>query len=342
MKKTVYFLLLIILFSVLFAQKYDFRQIDYLLKESKKDFGGSALILIKNGKVVYKKSIGNVKAGEKIQIASASKWLSAAAILTLVDDGLIALDDPVSKYIKDFKNEKGIITIRQLLSHTSGLENSEAFFDMKFKTLKKEVGYIGEKIRLTSIPGTEFNYGGISFQVAGRIAEVVTGKNWEDLFYERIAEPCDMRNTDYGNSLNPGIAAGAFSTGGDYANFLKMILNKGKFKNIRVLSENSVSEMLRDQIVDLPILFSMYKIVDKEYEDTQYGLGVWLEVVNPFTDEGIIVSSQGAFGFSPWIDYNLNYIGVLAVKNNLMNIQPFYNKIKAVLKTIFKKPILTE
>lgn len=342
MKKSVCFLSLIFLFTFISAQKYNLRQIDYLLKESKNDIGGSALILIKDGKVVYKKSFGGMKVDTKIQIASATKWLSAATILTLVDDGLINLDDPVSKYIKGFKNEKGSITIRQLLSHTSGLENTESFFDMKFKTLQKEVNYIAERIRLISTPGTEFNYGGISFQVAGRIAEIVTGRKWEEIFYEKIADPCNMRNTDYGGSENPGIAAGAFSTGNDYANFLKMIKNKGKYKNIRVLSENSVAEMLKNRITGLPILFSMYKLVDKEYEDTQYGLGTWLEMVNPFTDEGVIVSSQGAFGFSPWIDFNLNYIGVFVTKSDLINVHTYYKKIKAVAKSVFRKPVFTE
>ena len=90
-------------------------------------------------------------------------------------------------------------------------------------------------LRLNSDPGTEFDYGGVSFQIAGRIAEIVTGKPWETVFRENIADICDMRDTDYGHASNPGIAAGAISTGEDYVKFLSMILNNGKFKHFIVL-----------------------------------------------------------------------------------------------------------
>ena len=171
-----------------------------------------------------------MKLNKKIHVASSSKWLAAAVIMSLVDEGSLSLSDPVSKYIPNFKGDKAGITLEQLMSHTSGLSTSQNYYASVPKTLKMEAEIIGDKVELDTKPGTEFYYGGVTFQVVGRIAEVVTGKAWEDIFYERIGDLCRMRNTDFGYSENPGIAAGALSSANDFANFLTMIFNDGKYK----------------------------------------------------------------------------------------------------------------
>jgi CubicO group peptidase (beta-lactamase class C family) len=334
LKKISVFLMVITLSLNVFAQILDLSAIDSVLASSASRLGGSALILVKDGKIIYKKNFGKISLKQKLYIASATKWLSAATILSLVDKGLISLDDPVSKYLKNFMGKKSGITIRQLISHTSGLSTSLLNEDVISPTLKKEVNEIADHLRLNSDPGTEFDYGGVSFQIAGRIAEIVTGKSWETVFRENIADLCNMKNTDYGNTLNPGIAAGALSTGEDYAKFLSMILNNGKFKHFNVLKEGLIEEMKRNQTGSLPIMFSIYNIVDKTRMNTRYGLGVWLEELDTLSQKGKVISSQGAFGFSPWIDFQRNLIGVFVTLDQLQNVQPYYNAIQKIIKKV--------
>lgn len=331
------FLSIIILFffhGVGFSQKYNLTGLDTVLSKLSIRTGGCGFIAIKDGKTIYKKSYGNIKLGSRIEIASSSKWLSAAVILSIVDDGLISLNDSVSMYIDAFKGEKGKITIRQLLSHTAGLPITTLYDQEGFiaSTLKKQVENIAGDVPLITDPGTTFYYGGVTFQIAGRIAEVVTGKDWETLFYERIADLCGMRNSDFGNSKNPGIAAGAVSSGNDYANFLKMILNKGKYRNIQVLSERSVNEMVSNQTDDLPIIYSPYKNAPGEKTEKRYGLGVWIDKIDTLTQKGEIVSSQGAFGFSPWIDFRKNLACILVMKAWGVRWYPDFFKIKSIIE----------
>ena len=309
-------IILFILQSIISGQQYNLTGIDSILMELSERTGGCGFIAIKNGKTIYKKNYGNLKLNSRIEIASSSKWLSAAVILSLVDDDLINLDDPISKYIKAFNGDKGRITIRQLLSHTAGLPITTLYDQEGFiaSTLKKQVENIARDVPLITEPGTTFYYGGVTFQIAGRIAEVVTGKGWENLFYERIGDLCSMRNTDFGNSKNPSVAAGAVSTGNDFANFLKMILNMGKYKNFKVLSEKSVAEMISNQTGNLPIVYSPYKNAPGEKMEKRYGLGVWIDKIDTLTQKGEIVSSQGVFGFSPWIDFRKNLACILVMK----------------------------
>jgi CubicO group peptidase (beta-lactamase class C family) len=108
-----------------FAQQasHDFAAITECLKKAVEDapLDGACLLVVKDGKTIYEQCFGKYKPDTLVSIASASKWLSAATIMTLVDAGKLSLDDSVSKYLPKFTGTKGEITIRQLLSHTSGL-----------------------------------------------------------------------------------------------------------------------------------------------------------------------------------------------------------------------------
>src|SRR5687767_15400736 len=81
------------------APAYDLTAIDNILERAAPRLGGCALLLIKDDKVVYRKSFGRFGADKVVPVASASKWLSGALIMTLVDDGKLSLADTVSKYI---------------------------------------------------------------------------------------------------------------------------------------------------------------------------------------------------------------------------------------------------
>jgi CubicO group peptidase (beta-lactamase class C family) len=190
-----------------------------------------------------------------VLIASAGKWLAAAAIMSLVDEGKLSLEDHPSKFLPEFKgDEKDKSTLRQMLSHTSGYppyQPKENPVD-KYQTLLESVEHL-LPLPPDFSPGERFDYGGLAMQVAGRMAEVAAGKDWETIFQERIAKPCGMTNThftpvDQGGGHSPMLGGGARSNLRDYANFLSMIFNEGKFDGKRVLSKNAIREMQADQI----------------------------------------------------------------------------------------------
>ena len=91
-------------------------------------------------------------------------------------------------------------------------------------------------------------------QLAGRAAEVVTGKPWAEVFRERICEPLEMPGTDYnvpGPCENPQLAVGLRSSAREYSHFLTMLLARGTYEGREVLSPALVSEMLKDQTRDV-------------------------------------------------------------------------------------------
>jgi CubicO group peptidase (beta-lactamase class C family) len=296
---------------------------------------GACLLVLRDGEPIVDACFGAYSGTTVVAIASASKWLSAAAIMTLVDEGKLSLDDPVSKHLPNFTGEPGRITVRQLLSHTSGLPSQAPSIRNARITLEEAADQIA-RLELVARPGAEFRYGGVSMQVAGRVAEVVSGKTWAELFDERIARPCAMKNTRYGRgvNLNPSIAGGASSTRDDYRNFLTMILNKGTFQGRRVLSEASIREMEHDQTRGAA---SKVATAVRLREGTKYGLGEWLDLMDQ-SGQGIEISSPGAFGFRPWVDRERGVIGVFVVeirnprlKRSLASVGPVQKAVGAVL-----------
>jgi len=289
---------------------------------------GAALLLVKDNQVIYSGAFGEYSENTVIPIASGSKWLSAATIVTLVDDGTIALDDPISQYLPNFTGEKGSITIRQLLSHTSGLPSKVPCMADRAITLAECVNQIS-RVELLAYPGTEFRYGGASFQIAARVAEVATGKSWNTLFEEKIKIPLNMVNTSYGTTLNPRIDAGAISTIGDYGNFLQMMLNDGVFNGSQILSKASIREMERNHTDGVTIAFSPQTAIHTE----GYGLGLWREIVDN-NGQPIQVSSPGGLGFSPWIDRQRNLFGVFLTRDRLPQVYPLVQNIQQILRDV--------
>src|ERR1700674_3771806 len=105
-------------------------------------FPGASLLLFKDGETIYEHDFGTFGSATTVPIASSSKWLSGAVIMSLVDSGAISLDDTVSKYLPDWTGQEGTITIRQLMSHTSGLPADNACLGDATLTLTQCVGQI--------------------------------------------------------------------------------------------------------------------------------------------------------------------------------------------------------
>jgi CubicO group peptidase (beta-lactamase class C family) len=318
---------------------FDFTAVDALLEQAAPQLGGCALVLIKDGKVIYRKAFGGYAPDKVVPIASASKWLSGAVIMALADEGKLSLDDPVSKYLPEFSGDKAGITIRQLFSHTSGLPPEARCRNDKRTTLERCAREIAA-LPLVAQPGEEFFYAGVSMHVGGRIAEVVSGKSWNDLFVERIAAPLGMTQTDffaYGPTQNPRPAGDAKSSADEYGRFLQMLLQGGTFNGKRVLSEASVAEMHKDQTRGARIEYTIYEThgdLDPNLRLARYGIGMWREKFDLNSGQLQEVSSQGYFGFTPWIDVERNLAGVLSVQSRFSRIMPDYLDLKKEIRRI--------
>jgi len=278
-------------------------------------YSGAGLIVAKDNRVILDTCYGNYTADTLVYIASAGKWLAVATIAAVVDQGKLSWDDPVNKWLPEFTDIKGKATLRQLLSHTSGYPDYQpkgAHRD-DYQTLKESVAHI-VGLPADTIPGTEFHYGGLAMQVAGRMAELATGKDWENLFQEKIAQPLGMKNTHFtpvhqGGGHSPMLGGGARTVLHDYAAFLNMVSNNGLFSGKRILSEKAISEMQADQVGNA-------KVADNEFVEHVrgakhkgvYGLGEWREELDS-AGNAVLISSPGWAGAYPWIDKTTNTYG---------------------------------
>lgn len=285
---------------------------------------GASLLVVQHGKVVEQEAWMGYTLDTVVPIASGSKWLTAATIMTLVDEGKIDLDAPISSYLDYAKGDVGTITMRQLLSLTSGLADDESFPCTEDPTItldacNQEIA----KAKLVHEPGAAFRYGGQHMHMAASVAEAVTGTQFADLFIERIATPLGMTNTRFLNvkwdqnaPIHPGPAGTAVSTLGDYGRFLEMIVHDGVAPDgTRILESATLAEMQRNQIGDAEYKkAASFRMTEKN----PYGLGEWLEWVGP-DGEAIVLGSDGAFGFRPWIDRQNDIYGVYLVDDHTGN-----------------------
>lgn len=281
-------------------------------------YPGAAVLVAKDNQVVYEKSFGNYTPETQVFIASAGKWLAAATIMTLVNEGKLSLDDHPSMWLPEFKNDpKDKATLRQLLSHTSGYppyQPKDKPVD-KYQTLAESVEHL-LPLPPDYQPGGCFDYGGLAMQAAGRMAEVASGKDWETLFQERIAKPCQMTNThftpvDQGGGHSPMLGGGARSTLHDYANFLAMIFNDGVFGGKQVLSKSAIQEMQADQVRGALVKPGEFaeRVRGAKFNGI-YGLGEWREQLDS-AGNAVLISSPSWAGAYPWIDKTTGVYGVI-------------------------------
>lgn len=191
---------------------------------------GFSTLVIKDGQVVQRANLGfadkesqkPMKDGTIFRMYSMTKPVTAVALMTLYDEGKFQLDDKVSKYIPEYANikvytlnengftlepQKNEMTIRNLLTHTSGISygwDFNSYVDSLYR-VKKVGGWdgtIGEKMRLLGElplnfqPGTEWKYG-LSIDVAGYLVEILSGMPLDEYFKKTIFEPLKMEDCGF-------------------------------------------------------------------------------------------------------------------------------------------------
>ena len=215
MQKEVFiFIFLILNFATSFAQnKQDnklVQNLDKLIPGRLTDIApGCVVLVVKKGKIIYKKAFGFANTEQKtpmqadmlFRTGSMGKQYTAIAILQLVEQGKIRLQDSIQQYIKDFPSKGYTITIENLLTNTSGIKDylSEISNPSKQKesyTPKDGVDYIKDE-PLNFKPGSNYRYSNSNFYLLGYIIETVTGKTFEKYLQENVLDKADLKNTFY-------------------------------------------------------------------------------------------------------------------------------------------------
>jgi CubicO group peptidase (beta-lactamase class C family) len=292
-----------------------YQRVDQAMQRRVRGHGGGATLIVHDQTVLFRRSYDGFHTSTQFPIASASKWLTAATLMTLVDEGRLSLDDPVSRFLPSFGGDKASVTIRSLMSHTSGLPDSTCVGD-ETTTLRACVEQTAETPE--TLPAARvFHYSAVGYAVAGRIIEVVTGEPFERAFEDRIATPIGMRRTRFDGpgrtrSPNPDPSASGVSSVDDYAHFLDMLLHLGMSGTRRVLAPASVLEIERDQVSGFDTSHDPAVAITRI---PTYGLGVWRDVTDP-GDGTVIASGNGGLGFYPWIDRAHDNFGIVGVADD--------------------------
>ncbi|HZS10587.1 MAG TPA: serine hydrolase domain-containing protein [Blastocatellia bacterium] len=197
------------------------------------DVFSGAVLLAKDGKVIFKKAYGTAnkdfnapnRVDTKFNLGSMNKMFTSVAIAQLVERGKLSFDDPLSKFLPDFPDKESAekIRIKHLLTHTAGLGS---YFNKKFmessRALYRTVDDMmklaeGEKLQFE--PGARWSYSNTGMLVLGKVIEKVTGQSYFDYVRENIYKPAGMTNTDCYelDRVTPNLAVGyekEFTDGG--------------------------------------------------------------------------------------------------------------------------------
>jgi CubicO group peptidase (beta-lactamase class C family) len=262
------------------------------------DVPGVVVAVVNKDGVVYHEAFGRssllrntpMTKDTIFNLASMTKPVTSVAIMMLVDEGRLTLDDEVATYLPKYRNPlvisrfneadasyetrpaKRPITIRHLLTHTSGIGygfSSPMLTKIMQKTMQPELD-----LPLLFDPGESWAYGA-STRVLGQVVEVISGQKIDAFLESRILQPLRMRDTTYlvppakysrvvavnargadgrfverpmPATLAANVAGdgGLYGTAGDYALFLRMLLNRGRLGDTRILSEKSAKAMLEE------------------------------------------------------------------------------------------------
>jgi CubicO group peptidase (beta-lactamase class C family) len=277
-------------------------------------------------------------------IASMTKPVTGAAVAMLIDEGKIAVDDPVEKYVPEFatlKTAAGIparITIRQILTHTSGLGEAPVAATLASRRLADLVpAWLAAPMK--NPPGEKWAYTQSGINLAGRIVEVVSGRPFDAFLQERLFDPLGMPDTtfyptdrqrarlatayaknresgrlelaasraEYGvRPVPPQGNGGLFSTPQDYARFCRMLLNRGTLDGRRYLGEAGMRAVSTVQTGDLPTGFFQTDDFGKRGGNYGWGLGTCV-LKEPHPGVAAMLSPGtfghgGAWGTQAWVD----------------------------------------
>ncbi|MCY1041551.1 serine hydrolase [Corallococcus sp. bb12-1] len=266
---------------------------------------------------VFEQMVGDFTPDERVAVASSSKMVSGVVLFDVIRQGLLSLDSTTGQVL-GWTGDKAGITLRHLLSFTSGLEPNHACTSRVTLTLQECVAQIAT-VPVKAPPGTRFDYGGVHLQVAARMAEVVTHKGWNTLFTQTLATPLGLPSgvtyytapTQMLGTTNPLVAGGLRASMNEYAKLLALVFHRGRYAGLEKGTLTLFTAQTREPYPSVTVGNSPMQDVGYPY---RYGLTAWLEC-SPVPALGCpSISSPGAFGWTPWLDRDAGYYAILGMQ----------------------------
>jgi CubicO group peptidase (beta-lactamase class C family) len=329
-----------------------------------KTIAGAVTLVATSDRIVFTNAVGFADLEKKVPmkednffwIASMTKPMTAVCVMMLQDDGKLSVDDPVEKWLPEFKGqwlveEKStdrlvlkrparVITLRDLLTHTSGLGDVTA---PRFDCSLAELAMAYAREPLLFEPGSKWSYCNSGINTLGRIVEVVSGQPYAAFLEARVFRPLGMRDTTFWPTLQqvkriakpyepaekgglretnvfiaqgrvsdlrrtPLPAGGLYSTAQDVAKFYQMMLQRGAWNGKRLLSDAAVDQLTRTQTGELKTGF---------VDGMSFGFG--FQVVKE--PQGVVgmfsrgtFGHGGAYGTQSWADPKTGVIYILMIQ----------------------------
>lgn len=283
--------------------------------------------------VVYSQSFGGMTNGTLVTVASASKWVASTTILRLVDEGVFphGLDTKTSELLKDsggnaWSGNMGNITLRDLLSFTSGIPgddpNADVQIPLTFSLAEAVQDIYADDSGTAAAPNSYFDYGSTHLRIAAEMAEVATGKSWDQIFTEQVHDPMGWAagctfDTLHPACQNPDPAGDLSCTGIDYMRFLMMELRGGVDNGSAFLQPGTWTAQRTDGYGPGTVLIgSPYKSTFGE--TIHYALGNWIGTADGQPESAsnppIWYGSTGSFGWAPWVTADGAYGAIIETK----------------------------
>ena len=186
------------------------RRIDQLFSQYHNAMPGVAVAIARDGQTIYSKAYGLAEMEHLVpnttetifEAGSVSKQFTAAAILLLIQDGKMSVNDDVRKYVPELPQYDAPITIRHLLSHTSGLKDWGALYGLtgwprttRVYTQELSWDIVFRQKSLNFTPGSQYSYSNSNYVLLVLITERVSGKRFAEFTRERLFEPLGMKDT---------------------------------------------------------------------------------------------------------------------------------------------------
>ncbi len=256
---------------------------------------GAVFVLVQDGEISFKQGFGYANLKDQAPVdpdttlfraASVTKLVTATAVMQLVERGLLDVDQDVNNYLRDFRLDEtrfSPVTIRHLLTHSSGLDGKEIGMEARTAAEVMPLGkYLAERMpRRVLPPGDVIMYSNYGYALAGFLVQTVTNDSYANYVHKNILGPLQMRDSTMEQPLPPGLigdlavgyefndngyqsvrdtflhdppAGGLVASGADMARFMIAHLELGRCGDVRILNEATVRQMQRQQFTQHPRL----------------------------------------------------------------------------------------
>lgn len=358
MKKIMYTLLLLLPAVTFFSQSKEAKLSNIMQTYHNYNMFDGAVLVAEKGKVVYKGAFGlanrewNIpnKTNTKFMIGSVSKPLTATLMLVQVQKGLISLNKTIADYLPEFKSKPAAgITIKQLLSHTSGMPNYDIIKDF-FPRISRQSFTREEYVKvymdssLSFTPGTKYFYSSWGYFTLGYIMERITGKTYAQLMKEDIFDKAGMTNSGSYHHLQivPNRATGYDYSFGGFTS-----------ADFRDQSNTMGTGDLYSTVEDLfkfHLALMDHTILNKELTDemltegmrpARYGYG-WFNQNFRYTDTDSVTANFHLGMTEGFISFLIRIPSTNSFAVILCNSSPtdFFGITKNLIKTLYNKPVL--